>query len=354
MVLLCLFLICSTVHAQETEKQSTQELLDRLETLEKQLKKLEDENKTRKSLEVTEEEKIEQEKEVLEAVGREYTLSPKGTLSMDYTLGYSYSPTDEYTVEEEATMATLTVSSQRQANHQIQHTISAGYSLLDSLTTNVSVPVVYRYNKMGTEDELDQTDIGDISAGIYFQTPPRWTWLEMPFGIRNTYSISATFPTGRSPYKVNPKSELSTGGGVYDITVGSSFSKQIDPVVLFGSLGYSYPFPLKDVNLKIQDTVTLDEVESGSSVNASMGFGYALSYANSINMSFSYSYAFSTTLTYKELSKPIESGDSTSAQFSLGMGIMASPKTVVSVSMSYSLVNAGFSLSMRVPFDFVM
>lgn len=343
-----------TVYAQDQDKQSTQELLERLETLEKQLKKLEDENKARKSLEITEEEKAEQDKEVLEAVGREYTLSPKGTLSLDYTLGYTYSPSDVYTTEDESTQDTLTITSQRKANHQIQHTISVGYSVLDALTTSVSIPLVYRYDKVGTDEELDQTDIGDVSLGMNFQTPSRWTWAKLPWDITSTYTLSATLPTGRSPYKINPNTELSTGGGIYDVSLGCSLSKQVDPVVLFGNLSYTYPFPLKNVDLRVQDSVTLKEVETGSSINASMGFGYALSYANSINMSFSYSYAFSSTLTYAEVSKPIETGDSTSAQFSLGMGLMATPKTVVSVSMAYSLVNAGFSLTTRIPFDFVM
>ena len=73
-----------------------------------------------------------------------------------------------------------------------------------------------------------------------------------------------------------------------------------------------------------------------------------------MNMSFNYSYDKSTTLTYKELTAPQKTGDSVQAMFGVGMGMTVTPKTSISISLAYSLVNAGFSLSARVPFDFVM
>lgn len=351
MIVLCLIMTGSALYAEDKEKTVNQELLDRLDTLEKQLKKMEDEAKARKSLEVTEEEKVEKEKEVLEAVGREYTLSQKGTLTLDYSLGYQYSPAETFSVKEEET---LQLYAQRQSDHTINHSIYTAYSVLDNLTTSVNVPIVYKYNKMGTEEKLDQTDIGDISLGMAFQTPTKWTWLKLPGDVRATYSLGFTLPTGRSPYKVNPKTELSTGNGTYAATLGGSFSKQLDPVVVFWSLGYSYPFAQKNLNYRVQDQVTLKKAEPGSSINFNMGWGYALSYANSINMSFSYSYAFSSTYTYKEIEKPSETGDKVSASVGVGMGIMATPKTSVSVSVGYSLIDAGFSLTTRIPFDFVI
>jgi len=340
-----LMLSPTALPAQEQETSTNQELLDRIETLEKQLKRMEDENKARKSLEVTEEEKSQQEREVLQAVSREYTLGQRGTLSIDYSLGYSYSPSETlYTTDE-------VLQLKRNANHTLTHSVYTSYSALDNLTTSLTLPIVYRYNKMGTDDELDETDIGDISLGVAFQLPKKF---QLPAGIRNTYSIGCSLPTGRSPYKINPDTELSTGSGYYSVSIGSSFSKQVDPVVLFWSVGYTYPFDLRDLEYMVQDTVTLDKVDLGSSFSCSMGMGYALSYANSINISFSYSYQKSSTFTYEELTSPVKTGDSTSASMGLGMGFVITPKTSVSVSVSYSLISSGFSLTTRVPFDFVL
>jgi hypothetical protein len=354
MILLCLIMSTNTLYAQEQEKKNNQELFDRIETLEKQLKKLEDESKARKSLEVTEEEKTDKEKDVLEAVGREYTLSQKGTFSLDYSLNYAYSAAESYTIQEQATQATLELRANRQAAHTLTHSISTSYSFFDNLSTSMNLPIVYRYNKMGTDEQLDQTDIGDISLGVGFQAPSTWSWLKMPGDIRNSYSLGISFPTGRSPYKINPKTELSTGSGNYSLSLGSSFSKQIDPVVLFWSIGYSYPLPMRNMNYRVQDQVTLEELVPGSSYSFSMGWGYAMSYATSINMSFSYGYYQSSTYAYKELKSKTKSGDSASGSFGVGMGIMVTPKTTASISLSYSLLNAGFSLTTRVPFDFAM
>jgi hypothetical protein len=354
MIILFLIFSSGTVYAVEQKKddtQDTKDLLDRIETLENQLKKLEDESKARKSLEVTQEEKTEQEKEVLEAVSRAYTLSTKGTLSMDYSLSYAYSPAEVFFTQSQVTNDTLTLAFQRQADHTVTNSIATAYSILDNLTTSINIPIVYRYNKPGTTKALSQSDLGDIGLGLATQLPPS---LKLPAGINTTYSFGATFPTGRSPYKINPNTELSTGNGLYSLSLGASFSKQVDPVIVFWSLGYTYPLYLNSLNYRVSDQVTLVKVQPGESYSFSMGWAYALSYANSINMSFSYGYQRSSKYTYKELTSPVKSGDTVSASFGMGMGLMITPKTTASISAAYSLVSAGFSLSTRIPFDFVL
>ena len=347
--LMLMFMMISSrvLYADDQPKKdnSQQELLDRIDTLEKELQKLEEEGKARKSLEVTEEEKQEKEKEVLEAVSREYTLSAQGTLSIDYGLNYSYAPSEAIFTTAQA------LQLQRTANHTLTNSIFTSYSFLDNLTTSLSLPIVYRYDKEGTTQSLNETDIGDISVGLAFQLPYN---IKIPGGIRSAYSFGVAFPTGRSPYKINPNTELSTGSGEYSYSLGGSFSKQVDPVVVFWSLGIGYSLALKNLNYKVSDTFTLEKVEPPLSYSFSMGMGYALSYANSINMSFSYAYARSTKLTYKELAAPVKTGDSVGASFGVGMGFMVTPKTSVSVSLGYSLISAGFSLSTRIPFDFVL
>lgn len=345
LILMMIMVLCSQSLAQEEEEKKGQELLERIETLERQLKKVEEEAKARKGLEVTEEEKAQQEKEVLEAVGREYTLSFKGTFSFDYSLNYTYTPAETlYTAEQYLQL-------QRTANHTLTHTLYTSYSIFDNLSTNLSLPVVYRYNRMGTDDQIDETDIGDMSMGVAFQPPSRF---QLPRDISTTFSLACSFPTGRSPYKINPDTELSTGSGYYAASLGASFSKRVDPVILFWSLGYSYPFPLRGLNYRVDDTYTLDKVETGSTMSFGMGMAYSLSYATSINASFSYGYQQSTALTYKEISKTIKTGDGVSASFGMGMGIVITPKTSASISVSFPLTGRGFAISTRIPFDFVI
>ena len=63
-----------------------QNLLDRIDELEKKINELTEESRARRKLQITEQEKQSKEKDVLEAVGREYSLDAKHTLGLDYTI----------------------------------------------------------------------------------------------------------------------------------------------------------------------------------------------------------------------------------------------------------------------------
>jgi len=54
MIMLSLVVMVSVVQAQDAEVNKNQELLDRIDTLERQLRKIEEEGKARKTLEITE------------------------------------------------------------------------------------------------------------------------------------------------------------------------------------------------------------------------------------------------------------------------------------------------------------
>lgn len=340
-LLLSLSLFPGTAHAQDPEPTDMQEMQNRLDELEKQLKKLSEESKARKTLQITEEEKKQQEKEVLEAVSREYTLEPKNTLSIDYSLGYSYTRTENIT-DDPLTMI-------RSTHHSITHGISSSYSILDNLSSSLTLPIVYKYNKLGTDDEMDQTDLGDISLGAAWQP-----FTSKPGAVHSTLSFGLQLPTGRSPYKINPEKELSTGDGVYSLNMGGNFSKSVDPVVVFWSLGYRHAFERKNLDHRVYDTLTLDDVKPGDSFSISAGMGYALSYVTSMNMIFSYQYAKSTSIKYKEFPSAYKTGDSVSASFAVGMGWKVTQKTTLSYSLSYSLTDPTFAFTFRIPFSFVL
>lgn len=344
-VLTALAVLCCLVFAdqgeaqdQETKKQET-EMLNRIEELEKRINELTEEGRARRKLEITEQEKQEKEKEVLEAVGREYSLDPKHTLGVDYMLNYQYAPTERITNQ-------LLID--RVTDHTIRHIISTTYGVLDNLSVTTSVPFVYRYNKMGTDTKLDETDIGDISVGFTFQ-PKKARAGE----VRAILGLSVTLPSGRSPYKINPETELSTGDGVYAVSLSSNFSKQIDPVVAFWNIGYTYRSDATGLDYRVLENYILEEVEIGDYVSVGAGLGYALSYKISVNSSFSYAYKFSNTYHYQG-ARGIESGDTVSASFGLGVGWKATNKTTLSFSLAYSLSESGFSFTFRAPFSFVL
>ncbi len=347
--LYCFFILAGAVNAQEepdtngspgSEDNQKEELLNRIEELEKRINELTEESRARRKLEITEQEKQEKEKDVLEAVGREYTLDAKHSVGLDYTLMYGYSPSERFDSQ-------LLVTDE--ADHTIKHIVSTSYGILDNLSASTTIPFVYRYHKLGTSREIDETDIGDLSAGISFQP-----WKSKAGDVAKTFSLSVSLPTGRSPYEINTETELSTGGGIYSIAAGGSFSKQIDPIVAFWNLSYVYNMDATDLDHTISEGYVLEKVKTGNEISASAGLAYALSYKVSVNSSISYSYTYSHDYYYKNATSVLKSGDTVSATLGFGLGWKATNKTTLSFSLGYGLTGTGFSLSFRAPFNFVL
>ena len=124
------------------------------------------------------------------------------------------------------------------------------------------------------------SDMGDISLNLSYQ--PFKSGGDWP---TTTITMGANLPTGRSPYKINRDTDLSTGSGLYSVSLGVNMSKSIDPAMIFGSIGCSYPLE-RDGLSQNNNGAMLEDVKPGMSYNAAIGLAYAISYALSMNVSF--------------------------------------------------------------------
>lgn len=321
-----------------------------IKELRQEIKKIRGENEARKKLEAPEEEKSQSVEDILSAAGRQYSLLKKGTTGLSYSFGYSYYSGDAI---DESTVVL------RRVNHNITNTISVEYALLNNITLSSNFPFVYKYNKVGTEDAQDATDLGDISLGLAWQ--PFKAGGRIPTTIL-TFGVS--LPTGSSPYEINYDDELSTGSGHYSISGGVSLSKVLDPLVAFGNLSYNYSFPKSGLAQIIYEDPTdpsskiyLTEVKPGSSIGLAFGFGYALSYQASLNLSANFSYGFGSQYTNTGsagASSESETGSSVSSSFNIGTGWRITPARSVYVSLGIGLTNndPDVSLGLKFPFEF--
>ena len=347
--LLLIFFFAGVVHAQENKgttseqapngKTRVEELSNKLKELEQQVKELKEEAKARRKLKATREEKTKKEKEVLSAVSRRYTLLRKGTLELEYSFTYTYNSSD---------VIKQSLEIEPRYDHTLQNNLTAQYGILDNLSLSTTIPLVYRYNKQGTKQSMNETDIGDISFTLQFQPIKSGQGL-----LATIVYASATIPSGRSPYEINTEKEMSTGSGYYSYAVGINLSKPIDPVVAFGGLSYTYTRNVNALHQPQAGGSILERVEPGDGFSASMGMAYAMSYRVSLNFSFQYSYSFSTKYFFSGGGR-YKSADSTSAYLSLGSGWKVNPKTSVYVSVGIGLTRdaSDFSLSFRLPFSF--
>ena len=319
------------------ESLSMADLQQKIQAMEIEIQKLRDETDIRSQLEITEEEEKAEEEDILEAAGREYTLTQEGNIKLSYGISYGYSGYDA--IRESTRVEDV-------ADHTISNSLSVSYGLKDNLTVGTSIPWIYKYNKVGTIQSKDVTDFGDIS--LSWQLQPFKSTKDLPSIIFNG---SFGIPVGRSPYEIQVGEELSTASGIYDANFGVSVSQVTDPVVAFSSFSLSYPFATQSINQKRAQGI-LDEVDPGMGIGAAVGLGYALSYKLNLNLSFSYSYAFETTYKYKN-APDAKSGTSTSASIRIGTGYKLSRNQNLNFTIGIPITSSrSFSISMSTPIDF--
>ena len=328
-----------------TQEGSAKSIEQELKDLKEEIQKLRGENEARKKLEIPEEEKSQTIDDILSAAGRQYSLLKKGTVGLSYTFNYAYYSGDA--IDESTTVL-------RRVNHNLTNTLALEYAFFNNLTVSSNFPFVYKYNKVGTDESLDVTDLGDISIGFSWQ--PFKAGGRIPTTI---LSLSLSLPTGSSPFEINYEDELATGAGYYGIGAGVSFSKVLDPLVAFGNLNYTYGIPESGLSQILYEDpsdpaskIYLEKVEPGSSIGVSMGFGYALSYQASLNMSAQFSYSFGSK--YKSNTGTTETGSSLSSSFNVGTGWRITPSRSIYATVSMGLTNndPDVSLSLRLPYEF--
>lgn len=342
-----------------TEPDRLEKLQEQIESLQGEVKQLREQAEARKKLELTSEEKQKKEEEILSAAGQQYTLKHKGSVGLEYNLDYTYYSSDTINVTtititdpdtEQRTTHTL-ADIEQHANHTLTNSIFIDYGLLDNLTFNTNLPFVYKYDRTGTDDGKELTDIGDVSVGFQYQ-PLKTTVGKLAAILYGGYTI----PTGRSPYEINIATELPSGNGYASARLGVSLSKTVDPVVVYGNLSYAHNFDAEGLNQSRrvgEVTMVLHEVDPGDQISLGLGFGYAMSYNVSLNLGYQYTHRSTYTYSWTDGSKS-ESGDTASSLVTIGTGWRYSPSTSLYMKVGIGLTNndPDFIFSLRIPFNF--
>ncbi|WP_407692341.1 transporter [Pseudomonas xionganensis] len=264
--------------------------------------------------------------EVFQAAEKSYTLLKQGERTLTY--GFDYSLVRDTVIETVRTGNNVfSVVGQSEAQHTFTNSFTFDYGVWDNLTFSMRLPMVAKYD---TERELDTYSLGDISASLRWQP-----WNAARGKPVTTLYATLGLPTGNSPYDINSQTDLATGSGSYSLGVGANVSYLIDPVVLFGSLGYTYNMPIKDIG-QVRGGRLLEEVDPGSSFSLSMGFAYALSYDVSLATSYQMSHSLKPTFSFAD--GELEGRGQTSAVMNFSLGLRTSPERIVNV-------NAGFGMT---------
>ena len=193
-------------------------------------------------------------------------------------------------------------------SHQIMADLDTRYGITDRMSVDVDVPYIYRTSTFiiggaggaaGTlsSASVNSNDIGDVNFGMYYQFLKETNELPDVVG-----SLRIKTPTGSSPFGIKlvqlddnntnlvAPTKLPTGTGFWNVTAGVSVLKTYDPVVLFGSVSYTYNISrsFSDISSVVGQTEPAD-VKLGDIYQ--FGGGVALAFSDKDSASISYTMA---------------------------------------------------------------
>ena len=185
---------------------------------------------------------------------------------------------------------------------------SLRYGLTDRLELGVRVPFVHRADNSviapiagstnndpaaTIDNSVKGNGVGDVEVTARYQV--------LSGGNGNPYLIAnlqGVIPTGSDPFAV-PRDSLgrarraATGAGFWGIAPSLTAILPSDPVVLFGTLGYTFNLG-KSVNTQIPPVI-IDYVDPGDAISASAGIGISFNQRTTLNLGYAHSWAFGTT-----------------------------------------------------------
>ncbi|MFC4702797.1 hypothetical protein ACFPAA_03835 [Paraburkholderia caffeinitolerans] len=193
-------------------------------------------------------------------------------------------------------------------SHQVMADLDTRYGLTDRMSIDVDVPYIYRHSSFivggagGAANTLSDASvssnaIGDVNFGIYYQFLKETNNLPDVVGSLRVKTDTGTSPFGIKVVQLTPDntnlvapSKLPTGTGFWNVTAGVSVLKTYDPVVLFGSLSYTYNISrsFSDISSVVGQTQPA-EVKLGDIIQ--FGGGVALAFSDKDSASISYTMA---------------------------------------------------------------
>ena len=184
------------------------------------------------------------------------------------------------------------------------------YGLTDRLELGARLPLVHRSDTSivapiagsTPNDPAATIDSSTMGSGVGdLELTARYQLIDgnqsRPYVIAN---LQGVFPTGSDPFAI-PRDSLgraqraSTGAGFYGISPSLTAILPSDPVVLFGTIGYTFNLG-KSVDTLIPP-VRISYVDPGDAISASAGIGISFNQRTTLNLGYAHSWAFGTQTT---------------------------------------------------------
>jgi hypothetical protein len=308
-----------------------------------------------------------QSKEVLQHFQRDYILLKKGEWEFENNFQITYNSSNQIFLDSFAildptflTLGQFGVESFKR--HIFRDILTWRTGITDYFQGEISIPLMYRHDQrakaaINEESTLDEGGIGDIAAAFSYQIVRETN--RKPAVVT---TLSFKSKTGKSPFEIDPETDLPLGSGYYSIKAGANFVKTIDPVAVFGGVSYAFnlnedvdqTIEIKDENGTVTGTRGLSKVEPGDTVSLNVGLGYAVSYDFSLNFQFLYDHTLATYSTVDGTRNKVANSTINSAQFKIGAGWALDKKSSINFSLGIGLTSDSpdFVFEVRTPFRY--
>jgi hypothetical protein len=259
-------------------------------------------------------------------------------------------------------------------SHQIMADADIRYGLTDRISVDVDIPYMYRTSSFFiggaggaassvTDTSVNSHNIGDVTAGIYYQlVKESGNWPDIVGSLR-VKSNTGTSPFGikliqpeANNNNLQAPTRLPTGTGFWNVTAGLSFLKTYDPVVLFGSLSYTYSIArsFADISSVVGQTQPA-KVKLGDIVQAGAGVAIAFSEKDSASVSYTLAIEPETkTETPGQGWSKVPGSQTTAGALNFGLNHVVNKHLTINGSVSLGLTPdaPNFVVGVRFPYTF--
>ncbi|WP_144137816.1 hypothetical protein [Paraburkholderia sp. BCC1884] len=259
-------------------------------------------------------------------------------------------------------------------SHQVMADLDTRYGLTDRISVDVDVPYIYRHSNFivggagGAASTLSDASvngsaIGDVNFGIYYQFLKETNSLPDVVGSLRFKAPTGTSPFGEKLVQVDDNNtnlvapnKLPTGTGFWNVTAGVSLLKTYDPVVLFGSLSYTYNIARSFADISsVQGQTQPATVKLGDIVQ--FGGGVALAFSDKDSASISYTMALepeSKTRAPGGSYEKVPGSETTAAALNFGLNHVVNKHLTINGSVSVGLTPdaPNFVVGVRFPYTF--
>ncbi len=301
-------------------------------------------------------------------------LTPRGRLTLEPSIGMTYSSVNRIAVEGFTILPALLVGiiDVVEADRDTYTArMTARYGITNRFEAELMAPWVYRDDATRSREFLrgaveesvfkaQGNGLGDVELGLRYQFRRRTP--ESPFLVGN---LRIKSDTGTDPFEIATMStlagqpqfstELPTGSGFWSINPSLTFIYPTDPVVFFGNIGYLWTLE-DDKGTSIDadgNVLGFGIVDPGDAIRASFGIGIGLNDRSSLSISYQLD-QFTKTTIETAVDPEIAGSDVTIGKLLIGYSLRMQngPPLNLAVGIGATEDAPDTDLTFRVPFNF--